>query len=158
MRWMALASVIVAIGVSGLDVQSAAPRGESEKAASPLARALQDVRKDLKACGRPEYAALLSEENVRASIWKGLKLYEDILEDQESLNPGTKAYYESLKPIYLSIAEEGAWPQNAEFMGLENLSEATDLSDGMMVRIRLKTRGDRPRAFALPVLDLRWGQ
>ena len=135
--------------------------GATEKPASvnstPLRRALDAYCEKLNADGHGKFANLLSEELIRTTIKAALEKHQVLLEKVEP-NPANAKYFSTVKPVYLSIADQGAWPENCSFSDFFGLGTRLGLSDGYWLRIRVDTPGEPGGyAYALPIIDLGYG-
>lgn len=130
--------------------------GISQDNAESLGQALELFRKKLEEKGMCEYAALLSEDRVRNAIHTAIRSYEAV--ERFEHGGGTDDYFEALiKPICLEIANNGVWPQGCSLRAFFKLVELGITYDGLGLRLQVDTPGAEFECFALPVLDLFYG-
>ena len=157
---------LAAIGVV-LALTARASSGEQRQQASQppttLKAAVDVVCDQLKRDGKPKYAALLSEQQVKDAIRSAVRSYEATMDEQEKRNAGTKAYFETeVKPVCLRIADEGVWPTGCSFTKFYTLTDRRHggeiAYDGLGLRIEIVTPKSPHQGFALPIVDLFFGR
>jgi hypothetical protein len=128
-----------------------------------LKEAVEVVKERLKQDGKPEYAALLSDERVRQATGTAVQSYEALLDEAETRNAGSKEYFQKeVKPAYLNVADKGEWPENCSFFSFYTLRDRRDgrdiAYDGLGLRLQVATPNAKFKAFALPIVDLYFGK
>jgi hypothetical protein len=129
-----------------------------------LKEALEIVKQELIREGKGEYAPLLSEHRVREATRSGIRTYEACIDKSEQKSQGIKDHFMALKPVFMKIAEEGAWPPNCSFFGFYTINSrvvgAQDIRyDGFWLRLEVETPKPKGKfgGFALPILDIAYG-
>jgi len=130
-----------------------------------LKEALEVVKQELIRNGKAEYAPLLSEQRVRDATRSGIRNYEVYLDKAERQVAGSKGYFIEVKPVFLKIAEEGAWPPNCSFFGFYSINSSvvdgkSIMYDGFWLRLKVNTLKPKQKfgGFALPILDMAYGK
>jgi hypothetical protein len=125
-----------------------------------LKEAVGVVKAQLTADGKPEYAALVTEDRMQGAIRTAVKGYDAILARNPNRPGLAKDRWEKeLKPAYLAIAEKGDWPANCAFGGFYRLTDELGVAyDGLGLRLYLGTQAEPRRRFALPVVDMYFGK
>ncbi|NTW01110.1 MAG: hypothetical protein HGA19_07320 [Oscillochloris sp.] len=136
--------------------------------ATSLTQALKVCRYQIERLGKREILPLLGDEAVRAAIFTGVKSYDALL----PYNCHNTGYYtygshfkqqrtrfrQLIRPIYLSIAEQNAWPTGSSFEVYTSVSDITDMTyEGFLLRLVI-TASDNGFGFALPILDISYGR
>jgi hypothetical protein len=157
-RWTFLVGLATAITFS-VSQPAAAQQNLSRKGyetTTSLKDALEVLKKQLTLDGKPEYAALITEDRVRASIRTAVRGYEDLPAKDGKPAPGTTdRWLKEFKPVYLKVADKGEWPAGCAFGGFYTLKDGDILYDGLGLRLHVET--PTGRRFALPVIDLYFG-
>jgi len=118
----------------------------------------------LREVGKPEYAALLTEDRVRAAIRTAVKSYEiTVLEKAEQRFPGTKEHFEAdVKPVCLQIADKGDWPAGCSidaYFSLNDKRNGEEITyDGLGLGLQIETPDAKFRGFTLPIVSLFYGK
>lgn len=139
--------------------------------AKSLKDAVELCRRVLIDGGRKDYAALIDETRVRAAVKTGLEKCRHAL-DKRSMPYGAdypwaldkevekqiRHFEDVVKPVYLNIADGGAWPPGASFNYIlfrqdDNLVRY----DCFCLDLHIETPGTMFVGFALPVLTLYYG-
>jgi len=128
-----------------------------------LKEALEVVKQKLIRNGKAEYAPLISEQRVREATRSGIRNYEPYLDKAERQNAGSKDYFIEVKPVFMKIAEEGAWPPNCSFFGFYSLNSRviegkSAMFDGFWLRLKVETPKGKFGGFALPIVDMAYGK
>jgi hypothetical protein len=156
-------SAVVALAMAGQAVGQQKLSRDGYESVKTLKDAVEVVKGQLKADGKPEYAALVTEARMRDAFRSGIPSYEARLGNLETRHPGfTKQWQTEIKPLCLKIADKGEWPKGASFWGFYTLSEqGADGKwisyDGLGLRLDVKNT-DEPGGFAFPVLDVFYGR
>ena len=169
MRKLLLLTVLPAIAlVSLLCSQIAVVNAQlsaSEKKfadAKNLTEAIGMYRQQLVKDDHSEYAALISEEKVRAAIGTAIRSYENKLADSEKSEEElarSRDYFQIVKPIYEQIAEDGSWPKRCALSGYYRLQGRRGVTyDGLGLRLIVSTPDAEFSGFALPILMLFYGR
>jgi hypothetical protein len=122
--------------------------------------------------GREEYARLLTEERVRSAIRSALESYGRLLERRgmpygkgypsvpnKEVKKQTRYFEDVVRPVHLSIAEEGFWPQGASFFYyLFREDDGGARYEALGLRLQIETPGTMFQGFAVPILDLCYGR
>ena len=82
------------------------------------------------------------------------------------MNPGSKDYFiGTVKPVFVKIADEGAWPTNCSFFGFYSLNSPVLANksvryEGFWMRLQVDTPTPKGSfgGFALPIVDLAYGK
>ena len=116
--------------------------------AKSLTQAVELCKQKLVEDGHEEYAALISEQTVRAAIRSAIRSYESKLANSDE---GAYNFYRSeeyfrnvVKPKYMQIAEEGRWPEGCYFRSVYRRSDPIRLvttAKGEKIRIDLEQPG-----------------
>lgn len=125
--------------------------------------AVEVVKARLIQDGKPEYAALLSEERLREAIRTAVESYEARQDAAEKRNAGSKEYFQKeVKPVFLKIADKGRWPEGCSFFSFYKLTDRRDgrniAYDGLGLRLQVATPMAKFKGFALPIVDLYFGR
>ena len=134
------------------------------KGIKTLKEAVKLAQKQLADSGRPEYAALLSEERVRTAVRTAVKSYEiTAMTKSEKRFPGTKDHFEkAIKPICLRVADKGEWPSGcsigAYFSLVDERNGEKIAYDGLGLGLQIETPDATLEGFALPILTLFFGK
>ena len=122
--------------------------------AKSLTQAVELCKQKLVEDGHEEYAALISEQTVRAAIRSAIRSYESKLANSDE---GAYNFYRSeeyfrnvVKPKYMQIAEEGRWPEGCYFRSVYRRSDPIRLvttAKGEKIRIDLEQRSGFPAVF-----------
>lgn len=139
-------------------------RDEDFKDVETVGEAVEIVQDRLTEDGKPEYAALLTEERFTKALRTAIESYEKItLPDAEKRFPGSKEYFEKeIKPVCARLLETGEWQEECSFFLFYTLTDGPggeEVSfDGLGLRLRIKTPKAKFKALALPVIDLFFGR
>lgn len=125
--------------------------------------AVEVVKARLRQDGKPEYAALLSEERVREAIRTAVQSYEARQDEADKRNAGSKEYFQKeVKPVFLKVADKGQWPEGCSFFSFYKLTDRdgrNDIAyDGLGLRLQVATPMAKFKGFALPIVDLYFGR
>lgn len=125
-----------------------------------LKEAVDVVKAQLTADGKPEYAALVTEDRVRQAIRTAVQSYDAILAVQGKRPELVKDRWEKdFKPIYMSIADKSHWPANCAFGGFYRLWDERGVAyDGLGLRLKVEKQAEPRLLFALPIMDLYFGK
>lgn len=136
------------------------PRAEAYRKLKTVREAVEVLKAHLTEDGKPEYAALLSEERVRKAIRTAVQSYEAGMAVKEPDRPGIKAYFEQMiKPVCLSAADDGTWGRECQFSYFFGLTTKTGVPyEGLGLRLLISTPDAKFQGFGLPVLDLFFGR
>ena len=128
LRWRLTFSVAVCMAttINGAVVKNVHAEDQSEKFQNKLKtgdgyekvtsfkEAVEVLKKQLEADGKPEYAALVSENTVRAGLRKAMQV-------SDARSPKEDRFSEfklkGLKPGFITITEDGQWPSGCFFEG-----------------------------------------
>jgi hypothetical protein len=161
-RWVRFAVATILLLCQRTAAEDLAPK--DFKDVKSLKGAVEVVKARLQQDGKPEYAALLSEDRVRDAIRTAIQSCEAFQDDNEKRIPGTKEYFDKeVKPVCLRIAEKAEWPEKCSFFSFYTLIDKRDgkediTYDGLGLRLRIETPNGLAHAFALPILDLFFGR
>ena len=139
-------------------------RTEEFKGVKNVSEAVRLAQKHLIDAGKPEYAALLSEERVRAAVRNAVKSYEmTALAITEKRISGTKEHFEQeIKPVCLRVADKGEWPSGCSIDAYFNLEDQRNgekiTYDGLGLTLQIETPNSTFKGFAVPVLMLFYGR
>lgn len=128
---------------------------------TPLAIAVSDFKTRLKDQGKAEYAALLSVKRVRRAIQRGIESYESLIAREGEPNEGAKAHFEEYsKPLYIAIANDETWPPGTKFEAMNWLKDnrGEETYDGIGIRLYVSTPDTKYQGFAMPIVDVFFGE
>jgi hypothetical protein len=127
-------------------------------AAKNLADALGQCRKKLEKDGRPEYAALVSEQRVKDALKQAVTGYESWLKANPGPPGGDPKYVaDAVKPVAMKILEAGEWPDGCKLSWFPDVLEGRP-KEGFHLRLEVKTPDAKFKGFAFPLLDLSFGR
>ena len=151
-----LAAILTAASATGQ--QNLSERGYEK--VKTLKEAIEVVKAQLTADGKPECAALITEERMCEAIRTAVRGYDAILTRLGNRPELVKdRWQKELKPMYLSIADKGTWPADCAFGGFYRLTDELGVTyDGLGLRLRVGRQAQPPRVFGLPVVDLYFGK
>lgn len=136
-----------------------------------LKEAVEVCRRNLAAEGRKEYAPLVTEERVRAGLRVALESHRHALEKRsmtygadypwvrdKEVEKQIRNFEDVVRPVYLNIADNGAWPPGASFFYTlfaddDNLVR----HECFCLRLHIETPDAMFAGFALSILDLYYG-
>ncbi len=126
-----------------------------------LSKAVAVLRLQLEADDKPEYAALISEKRVRDAIRTAVRSYDafySIDEGRKNHSPERVEFWNNeFKPIFLKLADTDEWPAGCAFFASYGLQDRAWITyDGLGLRLEIIAKGNRK--FALPIIDLYYGQ
>jgi hypothetical protein len=124
--------------------------------AKSLKEALDVLRDRLARDGKAEYAALLTEERVRAAVRNGIRSYEAFASEQQAAVRGGVQVWAAVRPVFQKVADDGAWPAGCTFNWHFSQPAGGIVYEGFWVRLRASTPNGG--GFALPVADLYFGR
>ena len=110
--------------------------GDGYEKVTSFKEAVEVLKKQLEADGKPEYAALVSENTVRAGLRKAMQVWDARSPKEDRVS---EFWLKGLKPGFMKITEDGQWPSGCFFEGFYT-NIATDSGvpiDGMTLFISL---------------------
>jgi len=159
-----VAGVVATILIVPLAIAGPFRRSDDFKGIKNASDAVKLAQKHLVDAGKPEYAALLTEERVRAAVKNAVKSYElTAMEITDKRFPGTREHFEmEIKPVCLKVAEKGEWPAGCSIDAYFTLTDERNgekiTYDGMGLALQIETPNSKFKGFALPVLMLFYGR
>lgn len=162
-RWTFLVSLATVVALS------ASPRAAAQvyhlsrqgyENVTSLKDAIDVVKKQLTLDGKPEYAALITEDRVRDGIRTAIKSYEALpAKDGMPAVGTTDRWLKEIKPLCLKVADNGEWPPDCAFDGFYRLVDRKQIPyDGLGLRVFVGTPKAKRAGFALPIVDLYFGR
>ena len=124
-----------------------------------LKEAVEILHGQLLLDGKPEFAALFTEDNVRTSIAKMVESFDATLaaDDNPRRPAKTKENWDkTIRATCLKMANEGYWPAGSFFSGFYILTEGGVEYRGLATRLFIVT----PEASlnSMPVIDIWFGR
>lgn len=136
-----------------------AENNDEYKTAKDLNQAVKICKQQLMKDGKPEYAALLSEQKVRQAIHSAVISYEKLLASKDGQALDAKYFHDMIKPICLKIANSGLWLRNCSFTKFYLLTDKSGFAyECFGLRLEISTPGAKGDGFGLPILDLYYGR
>ena len=148
------------------------PDGVDYSRARSLKEAVEICRRSLETDGKEDYAQLVTEERVRSAIRVALESYKHVTEKRsmtygedypwvrdKEVEKQARNFDETVKPVYLRIAEDGSWPPGTSFFYyLFRVDDNLVRYDCLGLRLQIETPGAMYQRFSLPILDLYYGR
>lgn len=126
--------------------------------AQTLSDALGLVRQQLVRDGKEQFLPLVTEPAIRQAIRSAVASYQAKLSSEEQPEVVFEDF-QAVASIYRQIAETGNWPQSATFFQFYELGTVRGISSqGLGLRLQLKTPGKEGEGFSLPVVDVWYGK
>jgi RNA polymerase sigma factor (sigma-70 family) len=152
-----------AVGAKKAEVPQGKPADDFKEAKS-LNEALKIVRKKLIADGKPEFAALVSEERIRKAVRLAVKNQERQLEIDEKNFRGSKEHFlKEVKPISMMVADKGSWPAGCSFTSFYEIHRSDDgnvpelTNVGFWLQLQIDTPMAKVKGYKIGVVNLSYG-